>query len=57
MANDPLMDLMQLVAEALENERASYAVTGSVASSIHGEPVTSLDVLHDLEALAREASV
>lgn len=44
MANDPLMDLMQLVAEALEAEGASYAVTGSVASSIHGEPVTSLDV-------------
>ena len=44
MATEPLMDLIRLVAGALEGEGASYAVTGSVASSIHGEPVTSLDV-------------
>ncbi len=44
MATEPLIDLIRLVAGALESEGVSYAVTGSIASSIHGEPVTSLDV-------------
>jgi len=33
-----------LVVTALEKEHVVYAVTGSVASSIHGEPITSIDV-------------
>ncbi len=37
MATEPLMDLIQLVAGALESEGVPYAVTGSIASSIHGE--------------------
>ena len=32
------------VVEALDAERVPYAVTGSVASAIHGEPVTSVDI-------------
>ena len=44
MATEPLMDVIRMVAGALEGEGVSYAVTGSIASSIHGEPVTSLDV-------------
>jgi hypothetical protein len=38
------MDLIRMVTGALEGEGVVYAVTGSIASSIHGEPVTSLDV-------------
>jgi len=44
MASDALMELIHLVTCALDAEGAVYAVTGSIASSIHGEPVASLDV-------------
>ena len=44
MASDALMELIRLVTGALDAEGAAYAVTGSIASSIHGDPVTSLGV-------------
>ncbi len=44
MAADSLLELLAHVTQALEETGAVYAVTGSVASSIHGEPVTSMDV-------------
>lgn len=37
-------DSINIVTNALQSERVVYAVTGSIASSIHGEPLTSLDV-------------
>jgi hypothetical protein len=39
-----LFDALRRVSDALEAEGVVYAITGSVASSIHGEPVTSIDV-------------
>ncbi len=42
--DDALMETLQAVVEALESVGAVYTVTGSVASSIHGEPFSSLDV-------------
>lgn len=63
MAADSLLELLVHVTQALEDTGAVYAVTGSVASSIHGEPVTSMDVdiVADLSAnqgaqLARSVS-
>lgn len=44
MQDDPLVDVLRATVEALENAGISYAVTGSVAGSIHGEPIQSLDV-------------
>ena len=42
--NDPFVDLIQVATDALEQLGIEYAVTGSIASSIHGEPVVSQDV-------------
>ena len=42
--NDPVVELLNLVTAALDNVGITYAVTGSVASSIHGEPLMSEDV-------------
>jgi hypothetical protein len=44
MANDDFVGLIQQVTTPLEEEGVVYAITGSVASSIHGEPITSIDV-------------
>lgn len=44
MMDDVLLGTLQDVTEALEAEGITYAITGSVASSVHGEPVASLDV-------------
>ena len=44
MQDDPLVDVLRATVEALENAGIRYAVTGSVAGSIHGEPIQSLDV-------------
>jgi len=43
------------VMSALEHAGVSYAVTGSIASSIHGEPLSSLDV--DICCNATEAQM
>jgi len=42
--NDALIESLTEVARALEHVGAAYAVTGSIASSIHGEPIQSIDV-------------
>jgi len=41
---DPLVDLLSEVVPALEKAGIDYAVIGSVASSLQGEPHASLDV-------------
>lgn len=42
--DDALIETLTAVADALEAEGADYAITGSVASSLHGEPFMSQDV-------------
>lgn len=44
MSDDPLIDVLQATVDVLEQARIAYAVTGSVASAIHGEPFPSQDV-------------
>ena len=44
MPVDPLLEVIALVTNALDRQGVVYAVTGSVASGIYGEPVTSIDV-------------
>ncbi len=44
MGEDPFIDVIAVTVEALERVGVHYAITGSVASSIHGEPFHSLDV-------------
>ena len=41
---DPLGEALDRVTQALEACGIDYAVTGSVATSVHGEPFSSLDV-------------
>ena len=43
MIQPTLVEMIRLTADALEAEGVTYALTGSVASSIHGEPYTSED--------------
>lgn len=42
--NDALVESLTEVASALEAVGATYAVTGSIATSVHGEPIPSYDV-------------
>lgn len=44
MLDDPLVDALQVVTQALDRFRVPYAITGSVASSYHGELWTSEDI-------------
>ena len=44
MSEDPLTDLLTLMAEKLDEAGIPYAITGSVAAGVHGEPVSSQDV-------------
>ena len=44
MSDQPVADSIELVTGVLHTEGVTYAVTGSFASSIHGEPITSVDV-------------
>ncbi len=41
---NPLIDVIMETVRVLDAEQVPYAVTGSVASSIHGEPYVSADV-------------
>lgn len=41
---DPLIETLDFVAGMLESRSIAYAITGSIATSIHGEPYSSLDV-------------
>lgn len=44
MAEGPFVDLLETVCAELERQGIAYAITGSVASSVYGEPYTSQDV-------------
>ncbi len=48
--DDALIDMLTVVCDGLERLSIRYAVRGSVASSVHGEPFSSLDA--DLIVLA-----
>lgn len=50
IAGDPLIHTLTFVADALDALGIPYAVTGSLASSVHGEPYATLDA--DLVVLA-----
>lgn len=54
MSSNPFIEILTIVCAELDATGVKYAVTGSVASSIHGEPVTTNDIdlcLHiDLES-------
>ena len=42
--DNALVETLRATTEALEEAGVTYAITGSIASSRHGEPVSSLDV-------------
>ncbi len=44
MTDDPFTELIALIVENLEGVGIPYAITGSVAAGVHGEPITSPDV-------------
>lgn len=44
MTDDPLVDVLSEVARVLDEAAVEYAVTGSIASGLHGEPHASIDV-------------
>ena len=50
MIEDPLVETLAFVTDALEEVGAAYAVTGSLASSVHGETTSTYDA--DLIVLA-----
>jgi len=49
---DPLLDTLTAVTDCLEHTNCPYAITGSLASSVHGEPHASLNA--DIILLASE---
>ncbi len=53
---DPLVEALTRVTRALEASGIDYAVTGSVASSVHGEPFSSVDVDLVVAADAKRAA-
>jgi hypothetical protein len=44
MTNDPLIDVLSVICGHLDEVGVPYAITGSIASSIHGQPYASQDV-------------
>ena len=55
MQDDPFLDVIQCVVEHLEKHEVPYAITGSVASGLHGDPVQSQDVDFALRMLPSQA--
>lgn len=55
MPDDPFLDVIQCVVEHLNRHGVPYAITGSVASGVHGEPVQSQDVDIALRILPSQA--
>lgn len=55
LMDDPLIETLTATVEALESAGIVYAVTGSIASSVHGEPVMSQDVDLILQATPEQA--
>lgn len=44
MSDNPIIEVIAAVVQALDAAGIEYAITGSVASGLHGEPVTTQDV-------------
>jgi hypothetical protein len=44
MTDDPFVNVVAATAEVLEGAGVAYAITGSIASGVHGEPAPSQDV-------------
>jgi hypothetical protein len=44
MLDDPFIDVLSAAVDALDRCGIPYAITGSVASGLHGEPIASQDV-------------
>ena len=44
MSTNPIVEVIATVVQALDAAGIEYAITGSVASSLHGEPISTLDV-------------
>jgi len=55
MTDDPFIDVITVIADLLELLRIPYAITGSVAAGVHGEPVTSQDVDFALRMTTEQA--
>lgn len=55
MMKDALIETLTKTVEALDRESIRYAVTGSIASSVHGEPFMSEDVDLIVQASRRQA--
>lgn len=55
MPDDPFLEVIQCVVEHLDRLKVSYAITGSVASGVHGEPIQSQDVDIALRMLPSQA--
>ncbi len=53
---DALIESLGFVVSALEDVGVTYAITGSVASSVHGEPFSSMDADLLVLASARHAA-
>lgn len=55
MATNEIYEVIRLVTSALNQAGIEYAITGSIASSLHGEPVTTQDVDIVLRMTASQA--
>ena len=44
MTDDPLVEVLSAVTRVLDEAHVEYAVTGSIASGLHGEPRATIDV-------------
>jgi hypothetical protein len=53
--DDPLIETLTITTDALEAEGIIYALTGSMASSVHSEPLMSEDVDLVLQATPEQA--
>lgn len=57
MTSESFLKAIHEVTTALDQQHIPYAVTGSVASSLHGEPVTSLDIDFVVQMLPEHANL
>ena len=57
MTDDPFIDVIRATVEALDAAGIAYAITGSVASGVHGEPFQSQDVDIALRMSVQQARI